>query len=428
MNSRQVTTWLDSLGFRGIKLGLENITLLLSRLGDPHRRYPVIHVTGTNGKGSTCAMVAAILKAAGYRTGIYTSPHLTDVAERFAVDGAPVSGRSLATAATAVRSAADVDPPIPVTYFEATTAMAFLLFADAAVAAAVVEVGLGGRFDATNVVDPVVAVITSVGVDHTAELGGTLREVAFEKMGIVKPGRPLVCGVVDKKVAGPMAAEARRRKAPLFFIGDDFTATRTGSFSGGERFRYVDRTTKMPRLAIGMVGKAQVANAGAAIKTALLLAADRFDRIDETAIRAGLAMVSVPGRFERMGAGPTAILDGAHNRAAAAGLAATIKARFGKPVHLIFGAMADKEYHRMLASLSPIAASVTLFAPPGDRAATCDAMEQALGDYAGPIRRGMSAAAVAAMVAGAGAAEVFLVTGSFYTVAALRPALLATLR
>ncbi|MFO0717429.1 MAG: Mur ligase family protein [Nitrospira sp.] len=208
--------FLYGLQQHGIKLGLETIRALLARVGDPHRGYPVVHIGGTNGKGSTAAMTASMLQAAGHRVGLYTSPHLVDFRERIRVDGVMIPEARVSALVEVLREAAA--PDLAPTFFEFTTALACRYFAECRVDVAVLEVGLGGRFDATNVVTPLASAITSIGLDHEAYLGSTIEAIAFEKAGIVKPGAPVVLGRMDAPARQVIEERASHEGAPLYSL------------------------------------------------------------------------------------------------------------------------------------------------------------------------------------------------------------------
>lgn len=212
MTYSETVAFLYGLQLHGVKLGLETIRALLTRVGEPHRRYPVIHIGGTNGKGSTAALTASVLQAADYRVGLYTSPHLIDFRERIRVGGAMIPEARVSAIVEALRAASA--PDLAPTFFEFTTALAFLYFAEEQVDVAVLEVGLGGRFDATNVVEPLATAITTIGLDHEAYLGSTFEAIAFEKAGIMKPAIPVVIGRIGGPARQVIEAEASARRAP----------------------------------------------------------------------------------------------------------------------------------------------------------------------------------------------------------------------
>lgn len=321
----------------GIKFGLDNISTIVERLGHPERAFPSAHIAGTNGKGSVTAMVDAALRAAGYRSARFTSPHMVDLAERFVVDGQPVSAEALAAVvedvhrvidALRAEGALEVQP----TFFEVTTAVAFELFRRAAVEVAVVEVGLGGRLDATNVVVPTVTAITSIAFDHQVYLGSTLREIAIEKAGIIKPGVPVVIGALDREAAAAIADVARDRGADVI----------QASVQDVEGFT------------LGLRGAHQQMNAAVALRLLEVLNG-RGLTIGPVAIASGLAHPGWPGRLDlrRLPDGREALLDAAHNPAGAAALASYLRSDWGAASPLVFAAMRDKDIVGMLRALLP---------------------------------------------------------------------------
>jgi dihydrofolate synthase/folylpolyglutamate synthase len=332
--------YLYGLEFLGIKFGLDNISTLVAYLGNPQQKFRTLHIAGTNGKGSVTAMVDAALRAAGYRCARYTSPHLVALNERFVIDGSPVGDRDLDDAINDVRGAVErlraakrlqVEP----TFFEVTTAVAFELFRRAGVEVAVIEVGLGGRLDATNVVAPLAAAITSIGFDHERYLGSTLREIALEKAGIIKPGLDVVIGDVPAEALDVIAETARARGATLI----------RAAASALDRAGVV---------AIGLKGRHQRRNA--AVAATLLEVAGRHGLpMAAEAVRTGLATVSWPGRLDlrRMKDGREVLLDAAHNPEGASALAAFVMDTWPDKPPLVFAAMQDKDAGGMLRALLP---------------------------------------------------------------------------
>jgi len=334
--------YLFSLDQFGIKFGLENIATLVARLGHPERAFSTIHVAGTNGKGSVTAMVDAALGAAGHRTARFTSPHLVDLSERFVVGGQPVSSAAMIEAVADVRDAiaslrAEGALAVQPTFFEVTTAVAFELFRRAGVEVAVVEVGLGGRLDATNVVSPVATAITSIAFDHQLYLGSTLRDIAFEKAGIIKPGVPVVVGELDPEALAAIEEVARQRGSDLIrAFGSDAA-----------------------HLRVGLPGAHQQRNAAVALR--LLETVDaRGVRVPPDAIAKGLATTAWPGRLDsrRLPDGREILLDAAHNPAGAAALASYLKGLPGPARPLVFAAMRDKDIRGMLTELVPAVAQL----------------------------------------------------------------------
>jgi len=335
----------------GIKFGLENIRTLLDHLGSPERAFPSIHIAGTNGKGSVTAMIDTALREAGYRSARYTSPHLVDLSERFVVDGQPADAHAVRDVAQLVRRTIDAllssgTLTAPPTFFEATTAMAFELFRRADAEIAVVEVGLGGRLDSTNVITPVVSAITSIDFDHQQYLGTTLREIAFEKAGIIKPGVPVVVGPVGDEAFEVIAGVARERAAELIRAMDG-TVVRGRCHFETARHQYGD-------IRLALRGQHQVVNAVVAIRVLETLDA-RGVSVPAAAIARGLERVSWPGRLEHraLADGRELIMDAAHNPAGAAALAAYLAELGEEKRPLVFAAMRDKASSQMLEALLP---------------------------------------------------------------------------
>jgi dihydrofolate synthase/folylpolyglutamate synthase len=329
--------YLFGLELFGIKFGLESISTIVARLGHPERTFRSVHIAGTNGKGSVTAMVDAALRAAGHRSARFTSPHLVDLSERFVIDGGPVTKDALVAAIADVRVAIDAlrgDGALTVqpTFFEVTTAVAFELFRRAGVEVAVVEVGLGGRLDSTNVLSPIATAITSIAFDHQKYLGSTLGAIAFEKAGIIKPGVPLVVGELDPEAAAVIERVASERGAELI---------RTSARDAGD-------------FAVGLPGAHQRANAAIARRLLTILDA-RGIAVPPQAIAAGLAHPEWPGRLDlrRLPDGREMLLDAAHNPAGAAALASYLRSEGGPPRPLVFAAMRDKDIAGMFAALLP---------------------------------------------------------------------------
>ena len=320
---------------------LDRMRALMAALGNPERRYPILHVAGTKGKGSTCALMASALTAAGYRTGLYTSPHLQDFVERIQIDGQPVSHAGLAELVEQVKPAVAKIPQL--TTFEITTALGFLYFARQKVDAAVIEVGLGGRLDATNVVTPRVAVITSLSYDHMAVLGNTLTLIAGEKAGILKPGIPAVSSPQEAEALFVLERVAKERGTPLTLVGRDLPFEPQQHSLDGQTFIILHSAFRIP-----LLGSHQVVNAATAYAA---LQASRLN-VPEDAIRQGFAGVRWPCRFEVVRREPPVVLDSAHNTDSFQKLRQTLDDYLpGRGVILIFGASEDKDVAGMLAAL-----------------------------------------------------------------------------
>lgn len=350
-----------SLRYSPEKFDLGRMAALAEALGAPHQRYPVVHVAGTKGKGSTCAMIASVLQAAGYQVGLYTSPHLVDYTERIQINRQPVSHEQL------VELVARLKPEVAkierLTTFELTTAAAFLFFAEEKVDIAVVEVGLGGRLDATNIVDPLVSVITSLSMDHMNVLGDTLEKIAAEKGGIIKPGRPVVVAHQKAEAVAVLKKIAKARQAPLLFTDDAYFANLTGHSLAGQEFTIRSAVgnngnSRASHFNLPLLGAHQVQNALTAY-AALKVINKAGIKVSGTNIRKGFATVSWPGRFEILQNDPLVVIDSAHNLDSAEKLAQTIRDYLpGRPISLVFGASEDKDVTGMLGALSPVIESV----------------------------------------------------------------------
>ena len=368
--------------FFGIKLGLDNMRALVAALDHPERAYRTTIVAGTNGKGSVTAMVDYALRAAGHRTARYTSPHLVRLEERFVIDGAEISSDQLEDAVAHVLSVeetcrANGTLAHPATFFELATAAAFELFRRAKVDIAVIEVGLGGRFDATNVVEPMAAAITSIDFDHTRHLGRTLPEIAFEKAGVIKPGIPVVTGDLTadaEAVVQRVCTEQGARLVPAH----EGVETPGVVTDGRARLTIETATRTYGPLTIGLAGRHQIGNAVVAVR--LLEELDTLGvHVTAEAVARGLETVRWRARLEhvRLADGRTLLLDAAHNPAGAAALASYLREVWPEGVVLVFGAMADKDIDGMLSALVPAAREIIVTQVEGGRAAALDALAAA---------------------------------------------------
>ena len=414
---------IDETVSRRTSYKLDRIRALLHELGDPHRRYPIIHVGGTSGKSSTSAMIASALQAAGHRTGLHTKPHLHAMTERARVDGRPV---------VAGRFAALLDGMMPAierttqrygrpTYYETLLALAFVHFAHERVAVAVIEVGLGGRLDGTNVIDPVVAAITSVGFDHTDVLGSTIEEIAFEKAGIAKRGVPLVLAPVPEAARTVIERYAQEAGAPVVHVAD---VVRLELESNDERGQSVTVTTARGAFALTtpVLGAFQRSNAATAI--AVLEHAGEELRPSVDAIVSGFAQLEIAGRMELLSRNPAVIFDVAHNAEKASSLVLSLRERFtGRRIHYVVAIGESKDARRILEILGELPSTFTFtsFAVHGRRAilpARLAAMAESLGGWGRAISDPTEAFSVARRLAAID--DVIVVTGSTFVVAGLR--------
>jgi dihydrofolate synthase / folylpolyglutamate synthase len=381
MKHEDALAYLDSLEVLGIRPGLERIASLLARLGNPHHGLPAVIVAGTNGKGSVSAFLAAILMEAGIEPGVYTSPHLVRFEERIAVAGEPVGEEEVASLTHEVREAIEAgrrkgeETP---TYFEATTALAFLHFSRRRVPIAILEVGMGGRFDATNVVVPALCAITPISMDHMQWLGPTLETIAYQKAGILKPDVPAAVSPQPPQALGVIVSEAARVGAPLRLVADcavvpaPAAGPHRGAWSDPPRFDLTTPAgTRYERLTLSLRGAHQVGNAVTAVLLAEQLSARGLRGIDPSSIARGLARAVWPGRLEMIPGGaaaPDLLLDGAHNPAGCESLAAYLRdSQPGRRLGLVFASMKDKPAAEMLAILCPRATDVVVTSLPVPR-------------------------------------------------------------
>lgn len=407
--------YLASLTLHGIKLGLENTRFLLDAAGNPHEDYPTIHVAGTNGKGSVAAMIGAMLRSAGYRTAAFTSPHIINLNERFQINGAPISNVDLDENIAFFRRVAQGLDHAP-TFFELNTAVAFRWFAQARIDAAVIEVGMGGRLDSTNVIVPVAAAITNIDLEHTQYLGDTLGEIAFEKAGILKSGVPAVVGETRPEPRDVILARAAEIESPIRLLDRDFRY----SLEGGPwdlRFSYSSDNLRLRRVPLALRGIYQGINAAVAVALAESLK-PHFARLGEDAIIRGLASARWPCRLERVLDQPPVIIDVAHNVAGARRLAETMT-----ECVTILAVASDKDAAGMIELLSRFSKTLILTAFADKRALPLEALQRAAGSHAhecadtiqDAIKRGLSIAATDLPL---------LITGSIYTAGEARQMLM----
>ncbi|MFH1287368.1 MAG: folylpolyglutamate synthase/dihydrofolate synthase family protein [bacterium] len=433
MTYGQTINFLYNLERFGIQFGLKKIIYLLALLDNPQNTFKSIHIAGTNGKGSTSSFIASILKEAGFKTGLYTSPHLVDFRERIQINGVLIPRRKLTEI---------VEKLIPLvkktnrklgdlTYFEVATAIAFEYFKDEEVDFACVEVGMGGRLDATNVINPMVSVITGIGFDHTKELGNTLERIAYEKAGIIKKNGILVCGVTDKEPLKMIKKICLKNNAEIYLLGKDFKGkflSRNGLKS--QRFSYKSIWSRGERpFALTLLGECQIQNASLAVAVCEILVFQR-------GIKKGLENARWPGRFEIIGRGtarrpapygsgcrvPTIILDGAHNPSGANKLFKSLKQYFpNKKINFVLGILKDKDIFGIIKEIMPLADKIIVSSPHCDRAFSLD-------ELAGIVRKfnkDVEAVypmqkAIKHMVENVSKNAIICITGSLYTVGGAR--------
>ncbi len=420
MNLVQCRSYLQDLERFGIKLGLENVTNVLVSFDHPQRSFPSVHVAGTNGKGSVCAMLAEILSLHGLKVGLFTSPHLVRIEERIRVGGEEISARDFCRLTAAAkdrisrllaRKKLEAHP----TFFEVLTILAFLYFREKKVDIAVLEVGMGGRFDATNVITPLVSVITTISKDHQEYLGKTLSQIAFEKAGIIKPGVPVVCGAESKTALAVIRRQAGEKEAP-FFLAFDRKNRLTGEKTDGCYIFEYTFGDEIFRFSPWLLGAHQGRNAAVAIAAASILNGN-WKRLEKEKIIRGIGQARWVGRLESVSRNPLILLDGAHNEAGAAVLRRYITDFCPEPPVIVFAIMKDKAVKRVSRILFPLAKKVILTSIPYPRAAQAEEVLRLARPFKDKIIIEASLAkAVDIARAEAGRRGTVLITGSLFLV------------
>ncbi|MBI2422270.1 MAG: bifunctional folylpolyglutamate synthase/dihydrofolate synthase [Candidatus Hydrogenedentes bacterium] len=397
--------YLFDLALFGVKLGLQHIERLLDAAGAPQRGLNIVHVAGTNGKGSVAAFLDAMFRAAGYRTGRFTSPHIQRVNERFVVNGTPISGAALDRHLAFFKAVAETMEPPP-TFFEMNTAVALRCFAEERADIVLLEVGLGGRLDATNVVQPMLGVITNIDYEHQEWLGDTLAEIAGEKAGIIKEGTPVIVGERGDEALNVILTRAAQCNAPVQLLGRDFDAVATGD-PWRQTLNYTSATLQLENVPLALAGRHQAANAGVALAAAEALQS-HFPRLDAAAMQRGLATVKWPCRLERVMENPSVIIDVAHNPAGARILSECI----GECV-ILLGVSADKDVDAMLQCLGPLAKPLIVSAFTGKRALPVEALAEKAAAW-NPTSCATLSEAIALGISLATPERPLVITGSIY--------------
>ena len=410
--------WLYSLEARGEIYKLDRMDRALALIGDPHRKLRAVHIAGTKGKGSVAAMLDATVRAAGYRCGLYTKPHLVHLTERTRIDGAQMPAALMLDYITRLRAIYE-RADLALTFFEFTVALMFLYFAEADVDVAVIETGLGGRLDSTNVVRPLLSVITPIGFDHMDRLGYTIAAIAGEKGGIIKESVPVVIGARDPSARLVLTSIASQRHSPAFMIDREFTYR---SHAPAHRLDYHGLGLTLEGVELALAGPFQHENAAIALAAADAMRADGWN-LPEEAIRRGLREMSWPGRFDIVMREPLVILDCAHNELAIEALLETIAVELGNQVkpRLVFGCLEDKQWERMAAMLGPRVSDVTITRATAKRPLDPAILQPVFSSYAPTRIVRDPLAAIGQSVARAGRDEIILVTGSVYLVGEVYP-------
>jgi dihydrofolate synthase/folylpolyglutamate synthase len=400
-----------------IDLRLDRMTQALALFNHPENQFLSLHIAGTNGKGSTAALLHNILQHAGYRTALYTSPHLESFTERIRVGQEEIARAEVVALAHEIWQRT-VAANVPLTFFEFITVMAFIHFASKRVDVAIVEVGLGGRLDATNVITPLVSVITTISKDHEAYLGPDELSIAREKGGIVKSRIPVVCGKLSEPVTALLRDIARMRESPAYFLGTSFSFL----LKNERLFDYIGIKRNLSDLTVALRGRHQLANASLAL-AALELVSEHLP-VAETAIRQGLETVRWPGRLEVMAERPLVILDGAHNPEGVRALAdALLELRRGRKIRLLFATMADKEWQLMLGILASFADEIVFTRVAMERSADPELLAKSIPVQVSKRVIHNSKTALAALLDTAQPDDIVVVAGSLYLLGEIRPLL-----
>ncbi len=409
-NYDQALSYLYDLQKYGIKFGLSSTNSLLKRIGNPQEGLKTIHIAGTNGKGSIAAMLSAMLVRAGFKVGLYTSPHLVRFNERFRLNEQDIEDEEIMAVFERVRAV--VDEREPPTFFEMTTAMALSLFAAKGVDWAILEVGMGGRLDATNVVQPQLTIISNVSFDHQEFLGSTLSRIAREKAGIIKKQVPLITAVKQPVALAVIKTRCSALNAPCYRLGRQIKVRTLGE----RRFSYSGLGWRLEKLHLPLAGRHQVVNAATALGGLEVLERWGYYNLVEEQIREGLVKTRWPGRLELLGMQPPVLLDGAHNYAGIMALRQALQEEYTyRRLIVVLGIMADKDLRGMFLRLAPLADRIILTRPKYERAAEPESLREVAGEFAErtelirPVGEALERA-----IGLATSEDLVLVTGSLY--------------
>jgi len=374
---KEALEWIHARLRLGIKPGLKRMEWMMDKLDNPENSIKAVHVGGTNGKGSTVTFLRSILQAQGYTVGSFTSPYIEQFNERISVNGKPISDEELIQLANVIRPLSDELEETELggpTEFEVITAMAFYYFACVRkVDMVIFEVGLGGRFDSTNIIQPLASIITNIGLDHTNILGNTYEEIAFEKAGIIKENTPIFTAVKHPGALKVIEVQAEKKSSPMNRLNQEFTISGHESLARGEVFTLKTQLQSIEQLEICMIGQHQTENASLAVLTAQYLSEKGLFTITEKAIRDGLKQAYWPGRFEVLSENPLVIIDGAHNEEGITALTHELSTRFAdRTIHIVFAALTDKKLDEMIGKLDKIASQITFVSFDFPRAAKAE--------------------------------------------------------
>ncbi|WP_338470414.1 folylpolyglutamate synthase/dihydrofolate synthase family protein [Niallia sp. XMNu-256] len=417
--------WIHSRLRAGIKPGLKRMEWMLEKLNHPENKLTCVHIGGTNGKGSTVTYLRSILESAGYQTGTFTSPYIEQFNERISVNGQPIPDEDIIKLVNVIYPLSleleetELGGP---SEFEIITAMAIYYFAELhPVDIAIFEVGLGGRFDSTNVIKPLLEVITNIGLDHVQFLGDTYKEIAFEKAGIIKKGTSLVTAVDQPDAQDVILSRARELEVPAFLLDRDIHIQDHVSVPTGESFTWKDAETTLANLEISMFGKHQTKNAALAVKAAHILGKKHDFNMEEGQIREGLKSAYWPGRFEVLSQEPFVVIDGAHNEEGVNALVDELNHRYpSKKKNIIFSALADKSLDKMIHKLDEVADKLTFVTFEYPRASKVEDLYQ-LSKNKNKHHNADWKQAITEELQSLNSDEIFVVTGSLYFISEVKP-------
>ncbi len=357
LNYKDALEWIHSREKFKVKPGLKRMSWMMEKLGRPELKFEAVHVAGTNGKGSTVSFLRHLLQEQGYRIGTFTSPYIIRFNERISLNGEPISDQELAALTEKIRPLAEELGRMPLgepTEFEIITAMAMLYFADSKLDYVIFETGLGGRYDSTNIIQPIISVITNIGKDHVNILGNTYEEIAVEKAGIIKSRTPVISGVQQPEAKSVIGSKAREMQAPLTVLYKDFYVNHLNSSAQGEHFYFYNKDFHSEELLSSMMGAHQVENASLALQTVEVMK-QMGKIVDRSRYKEGIHRTSWPARFEIIEENPAIIIDGAHNVEGTLALVNTLKNHYkGKKIFLLYAALEDKPVTEMLEQLKEV--------------------------------------------------------------------------
>ena len=415
MNYNKCLKEMYSLRRFGIKLGLSTIKQILSEVNNPQEKFKAIHIAGTNGKGSVAAILANILKLAGYKVGLYTSPHLIHFNERIVIDGIPIDDEQVVSLYKTIKKVQKTDREL--TFFEYTTAMAFCAFAEHKVDWAIIETGMGGRLDATNVLLPKISIITTIGLEHQTYLGNTITKIAYEKAGIIKPECPVITDVRIKRALEIVKKKANEECAPLYILGKQMRIHRKK-----DGFSYIGLNFNWYKLHCALNGSHQIRNAGMALCAYELITGTKANW---KIVREGLQTVKWPGRLEVISQEPFVLIDGAHNTMAIKELSEYLETILdGRHLKLVIGVLDDKPYEKMLKPILQQANSLIISQPQIDRSLDPEILYNYAKEYVSDIRIIPSVSdAYFEAIKQAKPSDIICITGSLYVIGEIKAAL-----